>query len=82
MAPKDSRTVLAAVGLEYSFAGLACARVGYSYGNKNKTLPSFVTVGAGFNLANIHLNGGYMIGVTKHSPIKNSFVIGLAYTIF
>ncbi len=81
-APSSNRTAMAAVGLEYSFAGMFCARAGYSYSNKNKYLPPFITLGVGFNLANIHLNAGYMIGATSHSSVKNSFVIGLSYTIF
>lgn len=80
--PSDDKSVIAGIGLEYSFAGMISARAGYSYGDKDKYMPSFATVGLGFNLANIHLNGGYLIGTTKNSPIKNSFVIGLSYTLF
>lgn len=81
-APSDEKSVIAGIGLEYSFAGIVSARAGYSYSDKDKYMPSFATVGLGFNLANIHLNGGYLIGTTKNSPIKNSFVIGLSYTLF
>ena len=80
--PSSEKSAIAAVGVEYSFAGMFCARTGYSYGDKDKYLPPFVTVGLGVNLANIQLNGGYVIGVTKNSPIRNSFTIGLSYELF
>ncbi len=81
-APSNEKSVIAAVGAEYSYAGLISLRTGYSYSDKKKYLPPFATVGLGLNLANIQLNAGYLIGVTKHSPIKNSFIVGLSYTLF
>lgn len=80
--PKSSKSVIAAAGLEYSFIRVLFVRAGYSYSKKDKYVPPFATVGLGVHLANIHLNGGYLIATTKHSPIKNSFIIGVSYNLF
>lgn len=66
------------VGLEYAFKNWVAVRAGYHLGDELKTIPSYATVGLGFQIAGVSLEGAYIF-TGADSPLKNSFSATLGY---
>ncbi len=81
VAPELYRSVIAGAGLEYSYSSNYFARVGYSYSDEKKYMPSNLSLGLGVNLCSIELNAAYLVETQKTEISRgNSFVVGLAWS--
>lgn len=67
------------LGAEYMYNELVAARVGFHYGNPDKTIPPYVSVGLGAKFFGISLNAAYLIAVTASSPLKNTFSVSVGW---
>jgi hypothetical protein len=74
----EGSSFMAGAGAEYTYDNLFSLRVGAHYGDKEKSLPSYLSAGAGLNIQGLELNFAYVVGQSD-SPVNNSFNIGLGY---
>ncbi|MGL4518792.1 MAG: PorV/PorQ family protein [Phocaeicola sp.] len=81
ISPTSQQSLMAGLGAEYSYKKFVAARVGYRYGDEEKYISPFITLGLGIQWANFKLDGAYLMPTVSHSPIKNSFVVALSYTL-
>ncbi len=69
--------VSAAAGVSMGFKGVVSLRCGYRYSSKTAPLPSFGTIGGGFDLCGIGLDAAYVIA---SDAVGGSFQAGLRYS--
>lgn len=69
-----SRAYSVAAGLQYGFADIVFIRAGYRYGGVS-VIPSYASVGIGFNIKGFHIDGSYRI----NGDLRNTFSAGLGY---
>lgn len=67
---------MAGVGVEYSYKSLLFARGGFHYGDKEKAVPTYASLGLGVKFAGISLDVAYL---TASDVLGNSLSIGLGY---
>lgn len=67
-------------GVEYKYHDMICAAIGYHYGDANKYIPQYFSLGLGFKYWRISLNASYLVGLSSGSPISNTFSVGLGYS--
>jgi len=63
-------------GVQYGFRNLVFLRCGFHFGTDAAPMPSFVTLGAGFRLAGVHIDFAYL---TANPDIGNTMTAGLGY---
>ncbi len=81
VAPELYRSFLVGAGLEYSYSSNYFARVGYSYSDEKKYMPSNLSLGLGVNFYSIELNAAYLIETQKTEISRgNTFSVGLAWS--
>lgn len=66
------------VGMEYAFKNWVAVRAGYHLGDELKVIPSYATVGVGFQVVGVSLEAAYIF-TGADSPLKNSFSATLGY---
>lgn len=71
-----SGALMAGLGLEYDIQNIVSVRAGYHYGDAEKALPSFASLGLGARFAGVKLNLAYMLA---NRNIGGSFMFGLGY---
>lgn len=71
-----SRTNAVSVGVEYSYARIAFARVGYRIASENAVYPSHLSLGLGAQFKGFRLDVSY---ITLSEVIGNSVAVGLGY---
>ena len=69
-----SRAYSVAAGLQYGFGDIVFIRAGYRYGGAS-VIPSYASVGIGFNIKGFHIDGSYRI----NGVLRNTFSAGLGY---
>ncbi len=74
----ESSSLMAGAGAEYTYDSIFSLRLGAHYGDKEKSLPSYLSAGAGINIHGLELNFAYVMGQSD-SPVNNSFNIGIGY---
>ena len=67
---------MAGVGAEYWIADIVALRAGYHYGDREKALPSFASLGIGAKFAGVSINATYL---TASPTLGNTLMIGLGY---
>ena len=67
---------MAGAGLQYSYSDMVFARAGYHYGDAEKAIPSFASLGLGVKFAGVHLDAAYLLG---NEVTGGTYVIGLGY---
>ena len=72
-----SGAIMAGLGAEYSYKDLVFARAGYHYGDAEKALPGFGSLGLGAKLAGIRLDASWLFA---SKTISNSFLVSLGYS--
>lgn len=66
------------VGTEYSFKEYGFFRLGYHYGDREKAVPSYASIGLGGKIKGVSLNAAYLIAFGS-SPMKNTLSLSLGY---
>lgn len=74
-----SSAFVAAIGAEYKWNDMVRVAAGYHYGDIEKGIPSYASVGLGVKFIGISLNGAYLLGIGD-SPVGNTFTVGLGYS--
>lgn len=69
--------MMAAVGAEYTVKDIVSIRAGYHYGDEQKALPSFVSVGLGAKFAGVCLNATYLLA---SEALGGTMMFGLGYS--
>ncbi|MGE0092542.1 MAG: PorV/PorQ family protein [Bacteroidales bacterium] len=77
MVLKES-ALMAGAGLEYAFKQILFLRIGAHYGDEEKSIPSYLSVGTGLKIYGINLDFAYLTGKSD-SPLGNSFCISMGY---
>ena len=72
-----SGALMAGLGLEYCVKDIVSIRAGYHYGDAQKALPSFASLGLGAKFAGVKLNFAYMLASEN---IGGSLLLGLGYS--
>lgn len=67
---------MAGAGAEYWIADIVALRAGYHYGDREKALPSFASLGIGAKFAGVSINATYL---TASPTLGNTLMIGLGY---
>lgn len=70
---------MAGAGAEYSFKDMIFARAGFHYGDAEKTIPSYASVGAGVRFYGINVDAAYLLAV-GNSPLGNSLSMSLGWS--
>ena len=68
---------MASAGAEYSILDIVDIRAGYHYGQNGTVLPTFASVGLGFEFFGVNLDAAYLISA---GAMKNTFSVGLGYS--
>lgn len=69
--------LMAGLGLEYAIKDIAFIRAGYHYGDAEKAMPSFASVGLGVKFFGVELNAAYLLA----SPVLgNTMMFGAGYS--
>lgn len=68
--------LMAGAGVEYSFKGILFARGGFHYGDKEKAVPTYASLGLGACLKGVSLDIAYL---TAGDVLNNSFSVCLGY---
>lgn len=71
-----SGALMAGVGAEYGIADIAFVRAGYHYGDAQKALASFASLGLGVKFAGVKLDATWL---TASPTLGNSILISLGY---
>ena len=74
----DESSFSVGIGGEYIFKQMIAFRAGYHYGDETKYIPSYASLGLGFNFFGFNLNGAYLIA-SKDSPMKNTLMVTLGW---
>jgi hypothetical protein len=74
----EESSVFAGIGAEYNYNKMLFFRLGGYYGDKQKAMPPFASIGVGFNIKGVVLNGAYLLAGSD-SPLKNTISISLGY---
>ena len=69
--------IMASAGAEYSILDIVDIRAGYHYGQNGTVLPTFASVGLGFEFFGVNLDAAYLISA---GAMKNTFSVGLGYS--
>ncbi len=72
---KDGFSALA--GARYTYANLLSFGAGYHYGSGQQALPSYLSVGGGLILRNVHIDLTYL---TANDNVGGSLLAGIGYT--
>lgn len=75
----NSSAFTAAVGGEFKFIDLVSVRGGYRFSTDVSSIPTYATVGLGFDFFGVSLDAAYYFGLSGCS-IGNSFQVGLSYS--
>lgn len=67
---------MAGVGLEYSYKSILFARGGFHYGDKEKAVPTYASLGLGARFKGISLDLAYL---TASDVVGNSLSVGIGY---
>ncbi len=71
--------LMAGFGAEYSYNELVMVRLGYHYGDSEKAIPSYASVGLGLQFAGVSVNAAYLLA-SSGSPLKNTLSFSLGYS--
>lgn len=74
----DQSAFIAGAGAEYSHNKMLFLRLGAHYGDKTKSTPSYLSLGAGVNLFGVNLDFAYLIAKSD-SPLSNTFSVAVGY---
>lgn len=66
------------VGAEYVYNGFVALRAGWHYGAEGCGVPSFASVGLGFEFLGVNIDAAYLIAPAD-SPLQNTLSFGLGY---
>lgn len=69
--------VMAGLGLEYDIQNIVSVRAGYHYGDAEKAMPSFASLGLGARFSGVKLDLAYLLA---NPNIGGSFLLGLGYS--
>ena len=69
--------IMAGVGAEYNIKDIAFVRLGYHYGDSEKTIPSYASAGLGLNFAGFEVSAAYLI---SSGALKSSMFFTLGYS--
>ena len=69
--------MMAAVGAEYTVKDIVSFRAGYHYGDAQKALPSFVSVGLGAKFSGVSINATYLLA---SETLGGTMMFGLGYS--
>lgn len=69
---------MVAGGLEYAFKETAFLRLGYHWGDADKAIPSYASIGLGVKFYGVTINAAYLIAFGE-SPMKNTLSLSLGY---
>lgn len=67
------------VGAEYVYNGFVALRAGWHYGAEGCGVPSFASVGLGFEFLGVNIDAAYLIAPAD-SPLQNTLSFGLGYS--
>ena len=67
---------MAGVGVEYSYRSMLFARGGFHYGDKEKAVPTYASLGLGVRFLGVSLDVAYL---TASDILGNSISFGLGY---
>lgn len=68
----------ASVGLQYSYKDMVYGRAGFHYGDETKSIPTYMSVGAGVNFKGFGLDVSYLLG---SETLENSLLVGIVVKI-
>ncbi len=68
--------LMAGLGVEYSYKSMLFARGGFHYGDKEKAVPTYASLGLGVRFLGISLDVAYL---TASDILGNSISLGLGY---
>lgn len=68
---------MAGVGVEYSFKGILFARGGFHYGDREKAVPTYASLGLGARLKGVSLDLAWL---TASDVLGNSLSVGVGYS--
>ena len=71
-----SGAVMAGVGAEYGILDIAFVRAGFHYGDGQKALPTFLSLGLGARFAGIKIDAGMLL---LSKTLGNSFLVSAGY---
>lgn len=71
-----SGSLMAGLGVEYSILDIMSLRGGFHYGNADKALPMYVSLGLGLQFAGAHLDVAFL---TASKVLGNTLMVGLGY---
>lgn len=75
-----SSAFMAGLGVKYSYNDMISIGAGYHYGADDKAVPSCASVGMGFKLYGIAVNGSYLLPI-GNDILKNTIMITLSYEL-
>ena len=68
--------LMVGLGVEYTFAKILSVRGGYHYGDADKAIPSYASLGLGVQYAGFHVDAAYLLA---SQTLGNTLMIGLGY---
>ena len=71
-----SGALMAGLGLEYTFADIVSLRGGFHYGDAEKAIPMYASLGLGLQFAGFHLDAAFL---TASKTLGNTFMVSLGY---
>lgn len=72
-----SGAIMAALGAEYWVKDIVAVRAGFHYGDKQKAIPTYASVGLGVKFFGVKLNATYLLA---SETLGNSLLFGLGYS--
>lgn len=72
-----SGALMAGLGVEYTFIDMVSVRGGFHYGDAEKALPTYASLGLGAKFAGIRLDAAFL---TASETLGNTFLIGVGYS--
>ncbi len=79
VAPESLSSISAGVAAEYGLLSSYFLRVGYRYGDAQKYMPSYTSLGVGVGFSGVRLDASYLLG-GESNPLNNSFMVGLSWS--
>jgi opacity protein-like surface antigen len=71
-----SGALMAGLGLEYTIADIVSLRGGFHYGDAEKAIPMYASLGLGLQFAGFHLDAAFL---TASKTLGNTFMVSLGY---
>lgn len=69
------------LGVEYSYADRFFGRLGYNYQHPRKGNLQALNIGAGFKAKAFAIDAAYLVALTRHNPLDQTFRLSLSFDI-